>query len=199
MNVIILSAGLATRMPDAPYGNKSLVDFAGRPAIAWQLDALPESHVQLVVRPAAARAFREFPVEVVVHDDANGPHNALASCELHHPTLVVFSDTLFDEVPERRDEAWVGVNVAKGGRTWEYAGPDGFVKRRHVPVARHLAVHVGMYWFTDPARLRKAIAESSAWHHMLNRYVFHRDELVPGWLDIGDMEALEIAERELVG
>jgi GTP:adenosylcobinamide-phosphate guanylyltransferase len=129
LEVIVLSAGDATRMPDAPYGCKSLVELAGIPVIEWQVNALPEDcHVTVVARPRVSQMFDEWGCDVIAHDVADGPVKALQRVPIDGPVLVLFADTIFESIPEVWDDSWVGVAVARGGRVWEYAGPDGHIR-----------------------------------------------------------------------
>lgn len=198
MNVVVVQAGSGMAAV-APHGTTALVEFAGRSAIEWQLDALPDNaKTTVVVGNRAARAFRHLDVEVAVHDAVDGPHKAILAAPLDDPTLVLFADTLFDSVPECGTEAWIGVGLARGGRQWEFHGPDAYIHRRHLPAARCFAVHAGMYWFADPDRLRAACAtRPRAWPQVLASYAVPRDEIVPGWVDIGTPEALASAESAL--
>jgi hypothetical protein len=199
VNVVILSAGEASRMPNAPYGCKSLIELGEQTVLKWQLNSLPGESVTLVCKPRVSRMFDKYDVNVVGHEASDGPCYAMRAATIDGPTLVIFADTLFDYIPECKDESWIGVGIGKGGRVWEYAGPDGFVHRKHVPATRHLAVHCGIYYFHDPERLLEASFDQPRWDRMLNRYMIHNDRLIEGWLDVGDEDAYAAAADYLMG
>jgi hypothetical protein len=187
-------------MPAAPFGCKSLIELAGQKVIGWQRAALPDdADVTVVCKPRVSRKFDDYDVTVVTHELSDGPVCALRSALNDEPCVVIFSDTLFDAIPQWWHETWVGVGLARGGRVWELTNDNGFVRRKHVSLGRTLAVHCGIYHFQDPDRLADACHEHTQWDRMLNRLTVLREEPVAGWIDVGDEEALAAAEDYLNG
>jgi len=206
---VILAAGRATRLGGR---NKLLVKAAGRPVADYHARALAGYETTAIVRYEEREQVRsEAPwLHTVIGDNrGGGPVGALtAYFESDHfkrdrPLLVVYGDTLLDEIPERPG-SWVGVAAAPT-RTWDFH--DGIEWTRGTPTA---LVCVGLYRFDRPDILEqiahqlreRALLQGKAETHMAEalRYYAEQRRLpaqrVPGWRDAGDNEALAKLERE---
>lgn len=206
---VILAAGRATRLGGR---NKLLVKAAGRLVADYHAQTLAGYQTTAIVRYEERDQVRsEAPwLHAVIGDNrGGGPVGALtAYFESDHfkqdaPLLVVYGDTLLDEIPERPG-SWVGVAAAPT-RVWDFH--DGIEWTRGTPAA---LVCVGLYRFDRPDILEqiayqlteRALLQGKAETHMAEALRYYADQRrlpaqrVHGWRDAGDDEALAKLERE---
>lgn len=197
---VILTAGRAVRAGSyAPNGCKSLVPLDGRPIIEWQM-ACFDSEPLIVARSEHAHDLAAYG-DVVTNDSCLGPGDALRSALRvldDEPITVVYADSFFTDVPDGSD--WVGTGIGWGGRPWDVIMPNGVVS--YCDPQREALVCVGLYSFSNLARLREEVHYWSGYHAkpsphewglswVLGRYPTKRWEPVPSWVDIGDVAGIE--------
>ena len=194
---LLLTAGLATRLGDrAPSRCKALTPLGGRPIIEWQLDVLGD--VTIVCRSEHADLLSKYG-PVVTDDEARGPGHSL-SVGLRHvpdePTLVVYADTFFKQIPEGSD--WIGVGLGEPGRAWDRMWPGGAVSYQHCD--EPVVACVGLYSFADTPRLKEKVDQLSGFFWakrewglapIVNAYKTVRFAPIPGWQDIGEIPSLD--------
>ena len=195
---VILAAGKSTRLGGA---NKLLVEAGGAPAHEWHerlLRGIPTTIITRSEDRAEVAAAATW-AEVIAHPKFDGPVGALSSYvefygDRQEELLVLFGDTLLVPQP-LPTKSWVGIALAPA-RVWDLPSPWGWARGKIA-----LPVCVGIYSFDQPERLKRAIGVVMAQGEgadlpmvkLLNEY--RRDtplseNLVRGWYDAGDAEAL---------
>jgi hypothetical protein len=205
---VILAAGKSKRLEGS---NKLLIRAAGMPVAEHHRRALDGRNAAAVVRWGDRENVRNAApwLESVIGDDrGGGPVGALTayfeSAHYRHdqPLLVIFGDTLLEEIPQRPG-SWVGVASAPS-RVWDFH--DGIEWTRGEP---HTLVCVGLYRFDRPDLLEKityrlwenAQLENREETHMaeaLRYYATQRHlpaQRVHGWRDAGDFDAIKRIEK----
>jgi hypothetical protein len=206
---LILAAGRATRLGGR---NKLLVEAAGIPVADYHAKALAGYETTAVVRYEERQQVREAApwLHSIIGDNrGGGPVGALTAYfesdyyRRNEPLLVIYGDTLIDEIPERPG-SWVGVAAAPT-RIWDFH--DGIEWTRGTPAA---LVCVGLYRFDRPDILEgiahqlteRATLQGKEETHMAEALRYYADQRrlpaqrVHGWRDAGDDEALARIERE---
>lgn len=197
MRAIILSAGRAVRLGNlAPRGCKVLTKVGGVSVLRRQLDLLDGYDVTVVARSAHVDLLKSYPVEVVAHDLYDGPVGALNAAEPVGDTLVVYGDTLWERLPEPPEyyqhtdgrtismSEWIGVAGAPGGRKWDViSGTE--IGYRWVGEDQFAIVCVGLYRFAHAERLT-----GPSMPEALARYGPLQHLAIPGWRDVGDIDAV---------
>jgi hypothetical protein len=199
---IILTAGKATRAgAHAPDGCKALVRLDDRPVIEWQMDVFGDVEPLIVCREEHQASLYRYG-ETVVDTRCLGPADSLtfglARVKADETVVVAYADTFFTELPVGTD--WVGTSEAEGGRKWDVIR-DGYVAYEHVAEGWTAKVCVGLYAFSDAARLCSVIDRLTVRHALtmpemglgppLNRYAPWREIDIASWKDVGTSEAIE--------
>lgn len=196
VRALIVAAGKSTRLDGK---QKLLVEAGGIPVHEWHRRALIGYKTALIVRPeddAEVAATVTWADRVLPHAKTDGPVGAMAAYlrvfSDDEDLLAIYADTLIDPQP-LPDGDWVGVSRLTD-RTWDYRNRYGIWVKEPLPTM----IGIGMYRFTNMARLRDCLAElgTKEDQHMpdlLNLYgrtEYQPQREITGWRDAGDWAAL---------